>query len=187
MTDRNKKFYVSQLFPTWEKITKDNRVQLNPKTAVAQSEARIRIQQLTGLMAIVVIFLGLMATNFIQPKPLNIQASFDFKRSLMGTISEINKLSDAFVLSYISSQDEKVISAKRKAWTIQLIPGKSVTNSKTTDRACFLADDLAGDLSKATPANCDAVITAGRKILTDYVFLNIPDGKIVVRSIIGER
>jgi hypothetical protein len=188
MDNRGKKFYLSQLFPAWDKPNKsDYRVQLNPRTAVAQSEARLRMQSLVSLTAVVLVFLGLIAANSIKQKPIDIQASFDFKKSLSGSIASINASESSFVITYLSSQDQTIQQAMKKTWQVQLIPGKSITTSRFSEKTCFLIDDLAKSPRLATPADCRDVVTVGRTVLMDYVFLNIPQGNVVVRSIIGKK
>jgi hypothetical protein len=188
MADRGKKFYISQLFPPWNKSARsDYRVQMNPRAAILESQSRIRMQQLIGLTTILVIFFGLIAVNSLPRKPLNIQASFDFKRSLTGKVSSINYVKNSFELTYLSSQDQKIIDAKKKNWIIQPAPGKSVITSKASDAMCFLIDNLKSDLSEAKATDCSTVVSAGRPILLEYIFLNIPNGTIVVKSIIGEK
>lgn len=184
---RGKKFYVSQLFPPWDKALKDNRIQLNPRTAILKNEAKLRVQQLVGLTAIICVLVGLTVVNNISRTPVSIQASFNFKRSIIGMITAVDTAHNAFTLKYESSGDQNIIDTKIKSWSVQLIPGKSVVRSTKNDRACFLIDDLNGNLESAIPADCSTVIISGRKILTDYVFLNIPNTMIVTRSIIGLR
>jgi hypothetical protein len=188
MADRGKKFYISQLFPPWDKSARsDYRVQMNPRTAILESQSRIRVQQLIGLTAILVIFFGLIAVNSLPRKPLNIQASFDFKRSLTGKVSAINYVKNSFELTYLSSQDQKIAGAEKKTWIIQPIPGKSVITSKASDSLCYLIDNLNSNLGQAKATDCSTVVSVGRPVLMEYIFLNIPNGTIVVKSIIGEK
>lgn len=188
MADRTKKFFVTPFFPTWDDMKKDkNRMQMNPRTAVLQSESRVRVQQLVGLATVIVIFVGILAANALKQKPIDVQATFDFKRAIIGKVLSVNPSDDSFMLSYESSQDQTVIDAKKTTWTMQLIPGRSVTNSRAAEKACYAIGTLTDNLSTATPADCASVVTVGRRIVADYVFLNVPSGKAVVRSIIGER
>ena len=189
MPYNGKKFYISQLFTPWDPKSKDDtRVQLNPRTAILQHEAKLRTQQLTRLVVVIVIMVGFVGLRYLKaPQQIATQASFNFKRSAVGSIASINPMADSFMFTYISSQDQKIIDAKIKIWTVQLIPGKSVTKSMASDAACFLTDNLDGNLATATPADCSTVVTVGRKIITDYVFLNIPMKSMVVHTIIGKK
>ena len=74
-----------------------------------------------------------------------------------------------------------------KNWSAALIPGKSVTTSLVSDKSCYLIDNLSNDLGAAKPADCSEVVTVGRQVLMDYVFLNFQKEEIVVQSIIGKK
>lgn len=187
MDNRGKKFYLSQLFPPWNTGLKDNRIQLNPRTAILQHEAKLKTQQLLQVTVVICIMFGLVAMKYVSRPTTNTQASFNFKRSAIGSITSINTINDSFTLTYISSQDQNIVDTKIKSWTVHLIPGKSITKSRASDVACFLMDDIQGNLSTATPTDCRNVVTVGRKIITDYVFLNIPMKSMVVNSIIGNK
>jgi hypothetical protein len=186
MDTSGKKFYISQLFAPWNTQNKDMHVQLNPRTAILQHEAKLRAQQFIRLTTVIFIMVGIVAVKYLgQSQQTATQASFNLKRSVIGSVTSIDVQKDSMSLAYISSPDPKIHDAKINIWVIQLIPGKSVMKSQSSARACFLTDNLNGNLAEATPADCNKVIVVGRKIIADYVFLNIPMKSMVVRTIIG--
>lgn len=182
---RQQPFYISQLFTDWNKPNRDSRVQMNPRTAVIRSEAKLKMQQLVGLTAVLFILFGLWAINYLSTQPGSIQATFNFQRSLIGKIISVDTTNNSFMVSYQSSIDQQIINTKIKTWTIQLIPGKSITTSLAKDKACYLIDNLSANLENASPADCAQIVTVGRMVLMDYVFLNQQRDQIVVQSIIG--
>ena len=184
---RQQPFYISQLFTDWQKPKRDDRVQLNPRTAVLKREAQLRMQQLVGLTALLVIFLGIMAINYVTQQSTTIRATFNFQHSLIGKIISVDKINDSFTYSYQSSIDQQIVNAKMKNWSAALIPGKSITTSVASDKSCYLIDNLSNDLGAAKPADCSEVVTVGRQVLMDYVFLNFQKEEIVVQSIIGKK
>lgn len=180
-------FYISQLFSGRQKPDRDRKVQMNPRTAILRSEARVKMQQIAGLTAIIFIFAGMWMLSYISAPPTDIKATFNFRRSFAGTILSVDSVHDSVTVAYQSSTDPTIINTGIKQWTVSLIPGKSVINSKTADRACYLINNLAADLTSAVGSDCNRVITVGRLVLMDYVFLNIQKHQIVVRSIIGKN
>ena len=183
----SKKFYISQAFRFIADTPKSPKVQMNPRTAMMISESRIRAQQLIGTALIIVIFIGYMAVNALPKKSVSVGASFNFAHSLIGSVLSVDSASNKFILSYWSSEDEEVINARQLLWTVHLIPGASVLNSLAKDNICYLVNNISTNLTGAIPTNCKSVITKGRKLLMEYVFLHIPNDDMVVRVVIGER
>ena len=127
---------------------------------------------------VAVLFL-FMAVNSFKQKPLDVEAMFDFKRSVEGVVLSVDVARNTFSVQYQSSSDQAMAQANISVWTVHLIPGRS------SDTSCFLTRDLEGSLSLAVPADCSVVVSVGRKVRMSYVFLNIPDLDVVVRYIIG--
>ncbi|HUD20249.1 MAG TPA: hypothetical protein VMR81_07440 [Patescibacteria group bacterium] len=182
-----KKFYISQAFRFIADNPKNPKVQMNPRTAVMLSESRLRVQQLIGTALIIIIFIGYMVANALPKKPVSVGASFNFAHSLIGSVLSVDTIKNQFILSYWSSEDAEVINARELLWTVHLIPGGSISKSLAKDHVCYLMDNISTNLTAAAPADCNSVITKGRKLLMEYVFLHIPNDDMVVRVVIGER
>lgn len=169
-----------------------SRIQLNPASAFAQSDAKLALKSwaVTGsMLAVLAILLVGGLTSVQQQQKTTVEASLNLKRALIGTVVNVDSENNRFVLSLVSSLDEKIIRSAISEWTIQLPPGESFDESRrrvSIRQSCYRTADIRKSMANASPEPCADVIKLRQEILVEYLILNPQDGSIVAKTIVGQ-
>jgi len=178
--------------PIWRSSAGDPRsrkIQMNPVSAY-QRGFNAKAQSLAVSMGMVIVLLVVFAGGLVSVKnrqTVNVQASFDMKRSLTGTVAKVFTEENSFSVVFESSPDQTIRMARKASWTIQLPPGVSFTRPSFNNiDVCFSVSDIRERLSAALPGTCSGLIQPGMKALIEYVVVNAPASSIIAKTIIVE-
>ena len=170
-----------------------SQVQLNPATAVTQTDTLGTVRRLVGTVTTFAIVLAVIGGTiagtvyFLQGGPPT-NASFNLKQSLSGTVIVLDKRHNSFTLQYTSSPDSHVSSLRKPRWTVLLPPGSSFADTGSAGgNACFTVPDLSGDLSHPVTKPCANVVIPGKTLEIEYLFLTPAKDQLVAKTVIGEQ
>lgn len=168
-----------------------SRIQLNPASAIAQSDAKLALKTwaVTGsMLAVLALILVGGMTTVRQKQKTSVEASLNLKRSLVGLVTHIESSNNAFTIRLQSSLDPKILQSQREEWTIQLPPGESFEIEKRfgTIPACFITEDIRKSLVNASAADCSEIVQVGQEILIEYLILKPEDQTIIAKTVVGQ-
>ncbi len=181
--------------PIWRQTpgsrSDSGRIQLNPASAMAQSDAKLALKTwaVTGsMLAVLALILVGGLTTVRQKQTTSVEASLNLKRSLVGEVTAINSDSNVFTIHMQSSLDPKILQSQITQWTIKLPPGEAFDTEKRfgTMPACFLTDDIRKSLANAVASNCADTVIIGQEVLIEYLILKPDDRTIIAKTVVGQ-
>lgn len=165
---------------------KRKNIQINPSTAIAQSESRTNITPIaTGLTMLVVAAIVVIGGMVRKSQYVNVEAGFDYKKSLQGMVLSRSTQTNDFKLGYESSQDERIAGYNHPIWTVSLPPGVTFDDQQKL-QVCYQVRNIASDLQNARISSCSAILGPGTKVLIEYLILNGSEASLVAKKIIGQ-
>jgi hypothetical protein len=167
-----------------------SRIQLNPISAIFQSESKAAIRQMiAGVSLLFVFVVVLLGSNILLQKnqPITVSAIVNLRHSLVGRVEGVDYQGNTFTLSLVSSLDPVINASKIKLWTVKLPPGETFRNvTRSRLGTCFIVPDIRNTLNSATPSACFQVVIPTKEVLVEYVMILEKNTTMVSKTIIGQ-
>jgi hypothetical protein len=179
--------------PIWNKSSSDTRskkFQLNPATAYSKASISgpSQVVAVVGMAVILLIVLAGGSKSIMSRQTVNVNASFNMKHSLTGTVSTVSLKDNTFSVTYLSSPDDTIRTTRTKTWNVQLPPGASfLKNTLANMSVCYWLPDLSGSLSETVPGDCRTLLTTGRKVTIEYLILKPSNASVIAKTILIEK
>jgi hypothetical protein len=169
---------------------KSKKIQLNPISAITQSESKNNVRMILAAAALFTVYAVVMLGNSWKIKSeqtSRVSASVDLKSSVRGTIIESDTRKNTFSMTSDYSIDPEIAKSGVEIWHVSLPPGGNFADSAPGLNTCFKVPDLSRPMNNPVPADCFGIIHPGREVTVQYIIIRPEKVSLVARMIFAQK
>jgi hypothetical protein len=190
MSGNKKKIWLPFAQPgDFAKTDRLSGIQLNPVSAITSTESKYAARMIiTAASLFAVLAVILVGNGYLLKKPqtTDINASVNLKKSMRGTVRQVDQSTNTFTVNPNFSYDPVISRAAKPLWDVTLPPGTGFYGAPSGVGTCFALPDLDKPGVNARAVTCREIIRSGSEIIVQYAVIKPANASMIAGSVFGK-